>query len=230
MKLLLDIPFKADAPALLASLRIEPGSERAEAIVEAVDAVRPVLRPKAVYDVRYVEGRDDDSVTLDCGVTFNSRVLRVNLDGTQRVFPLVATCGTEVAEAAVECDDLLVKYALDTLMEQALRAAWRHAMDTIKATHSLGDTSAMSPGSLEDWPISQQRELFSVFGDVRGLIGVELSDSFLMVPIKSASCIVFPTEVRFESCQLCPREECPGRRAKYDPSLWEERYGKVDGD
>jgi hypothetical protein len=55
---------------------------------------------------------------------------------------------------------------------------------------------------------------------------VTLTDSFLMVPTKSVSGIVFPTEVSFESCRLCPRSDCPGRRAKYDPNLWEQRYAE----
>ena len=137
MEVLSGIPFDVDPEALLGSLRIEPGGERAAAIVAAVEAVRPVVRPKAVYDVCYIEGRGDDTVELSSGVTFTSRVLRVNLDGTQRVFPFIATCGTEVAERAAECEDLLVKYALDSLMEQALRAASRHAVETIKRTQTL---------------------------------------------------------------------------------------------
>ena len=54
------------------------------------------------------------------------------------------------------------------------------------------------------------------------LIGVTLSESFLMIPIKSVSGILFPKEIRFESCQLCPREKCAGRRAPYEESLWQE--------
>jgi len=226
MEILTDIPFDMDSEALVSSFRIEPASERAQVIRELVESVRPIVRPKAVYGVAFVESRQGDTLELG-GVTFTSRVLRVNLDGTERVFPFVATCGTEVAERAAECDDLLVRYALDTLMEQALRAASRHAVETIKATYSLGGTSIMSPGSLADWPMEQQRQLFAVIGDVKGLIGVELTDSFLMVPIKSISGLLFPTEIRFESCQLCPREKCPGRRATYEPQLWEKRYGKA---
>jgi hypothetical protein len=77
----------------------------------------------------------------------------------------------------------------------------------------------MSPGSLADWPITQQEELFSIFGNVEDLIGVKLTESFLMVPLKSVSGIYFPTEIEFVSCQLCPREVCSGRRAPYDPDL-----------
>jgi hypothetical protein len=36
--------------------------------------------------------------------------------------------------------------------------------------------------------------------------------------------IRFPTTESFESCQLCPRAGCPGRRAAYDASLYDRRY------
>jgi len=45
-----------------------------------------------------------------------------------------------------------------------------------------------------------------------------------MVPVKSVSGILFPTEESFASCQLCPREVCPGRRAPYDPDLYDAKY------
>ncbi len=84
----------------------------------------------------------------------------------------------------------------------------------------------MNPGSLPDWPLPQQLPLFQLLGDVEGLIGVHLKESFLMVPTKTVSGIFFPTETRFESCQLCPREDCPGRRAPYDAALFQSRYGQ----
>ena len=79
----------------------------------------------------------------------------------------------------------------------------------------------MAPGSgtTDVWPITQQKELFSIFGNVEDLIGVRLTDKYLMIPIKSVSGILFQTETTFETCQLCPREACIGRRAKYDPDL-----------
>ena len=86
----------------------------------------------------------------------------------------------------------------------------------------------MNPGSLEDWPIQQQTQVFELLGDPLRDVGVRLTDSFLMVPIKSVSGIRYPTETSFESCQLCPREKCTGRRAPYDPELWRKRYEPAD--
>jgi hypothetical protein len=78
---------------------------------------------------------------------------------------------------------------------------------------------APGSGSADIWPITQQKELFSIFGDVESLIGVRLTDTYLMLPIKSVSGVIFQTETTFETCQLCPREACIGRRVEYKPDL-----------
>jgi hypothetical protein len=77
----------------------------------------------------------------------------------------------------------------------------------------------MSPGSLKDWAIKNQRPLFSILGDVEASIGVRLNESLLMTPGKSLSGIYFPTEIPFYSCQLCPQKDCPSRRAVYNEKL-----------
>jgi len=38
----------------------------------------------------------------------------------------------------------------------------------------------MNPGSLEDWPLTEQRVLFALLGDPQAAIGVRLTDSLLM--------------------------------------------------
>jgi len=40
-----------------------------------------------------------------------------------------------------------------------------------------------------------------------------------MIPNKSVSGLFFPTEVPFESCMVCRRPHCPGRKAPYDPDF-----------
>ena len=78
---------------------------------------------------------------------------------------------------------------------------------------------APGSGSADIWPITQQKELFSIFGNVQDLIGVKLTDKYLMIPLKSISGIFFQTETTFVTCQLCPREACIRRRAPYSPDL-----------
>ena len=224
MEILDNIPFCVATEDVLKHLRLDAGDQEiVKAVEKVVASARRVGRPKAVYKVSYVSNKQQTSVSVD-GVTFTSRVLRINLDEVERVFPYIVTCGRELDEIEVPPDDFLAPYYLDTIKEMALQAANRCLRSHLKEHYVLGQMSSMNPGSLEDWPITQQAPLFALFGDVKELIGVELTESFLMVPTKSASGIYFPTEITFESCQLCPREGCQGRKAPYDPSLVEE-YG-----
>ncbi len=46
-------------------------------------------------------------------------------------------------------------------------------------------------------------------------IGVELTPSMLMPPAKSGSGLFFASAREYENCQLCPRTDCPNRRAEF---------------
>jgi len=216
LEVLDSIPVELDFLEVMKGLRQRKAMEAC--VRELLDIVRPVVNPKAVYKVAYIDSRDGDSVCID-GVTFASHVLKVNLDKVERVFPYVATCGREVDEIAVPPDDIMKSYCLEMIKRRVVGTARSYLEDYLRRTYALGQMSRMSPGSLADWPITQQKELFSILGDVEALIGVRLTESFLMVPTKSVSGIFFPTEVKFESCQLCPRAVCEARRAPYDPQL-----------
>jgi hypothetical protein len=135
------------------------------------------------------------------------------------------TAGRELEAINVEEGDVMRKFCLDAIKECILEEAYLHLETHVKDTYQPGTMAHMNPGSLKDWPISQQPQLFSLFGDVEGLIGVKLTASNLMDPLKSVSGIQFPTEVDFKSCKLCTRHPCVKRRAEYDPDL-EMQYRK----
>ena len=218
-----DIAFQPNLQKLMRKLRINEDSRYADQLKPLVDETRAIARPRAVYKVAYVESRGESSVVID-GVTFQSRVMRVNLDGVHRVFPFVVTAGSELHEWMQAQDDLLVRYYADVISETALRAASAALREHLTRGYGLGRTSTMSPGSLTDWPIREQRPLFDLLGNPEEAIGVRLTDSMLMIPSKSVSGIRFPVEKSFESCQLCQRERCPSRKAPYDDELYERRY------
>jgi hypothetical protein len=218
MEIIDRIPVNLSTGQVLKHLHLDEDGKYAGDIQGLVEMTQPLIHPKAIYDVCYIDRKDNGSVEIN-GVTFTSRVLRINLDKVERVFPYIVTCGTEVESVEVESDDLMGKFVLDAIKQMALRVAAGHLQKHIEEKFIPGKMSSMNPGSLEDWPISEQKQLFSIFGDVESLIGVRLTDTFLMLPLKSVSGIYFPTEIRFESCQLCPRERCSGRRAPYDEEL-----------
>ncbi len=221
-----EIRFEPELAQLLPRLRLKEHSPFIPDVASLLDTARDTARPKAMYRLVYIDGKGEDTVTID-GITLKSRVLRVNLEVAHRAFVYVATCGIELHRWSESLDDMVHRYWVDIIKEMALGAAVRALGHHLSTCYDLGRTATMAPGSLADWPIREQRPLFRILGDPLTAVGVELTDSFLMIPNKSVSGIRFPTEERFESCQLCPREGCPGRRAAYDPDLYESKYQAV---
>lgn len=217
------ISFNPNITALSKRLRIKPGSAYQDELTALVEAAHDIAKPKALYRVAFIESRSEDQVTIE-GVTFSSRVLSVNLEAVHRVFAYIATCGEEVDAWAHGIDDMVLGYWAEAVKEAALSAATVALNTHLSQCYDCGKTATMNPGSLADWPITQQRPLFQLLGNPQKLIGVQLTDSYLMEPNKSVSGIRFPTEERFESCLLCPRQDCPGRRSAYDPELYDQKY------
>jgi hypothetical protein len=217
------IPLNLDVPALLGQARVKENSALSRELLPLAEEGAQLARPKALYLVAYVSDRGDDFVEIE-GRRFSSRVLRVNLEKAYRVFPHLATCGMELQEWAERIEDPLHRFWAETVKHLALAAAMKALAEHIGTAYRPGDTSSMNPGSLPDWPIEQQQLLFDLFGSGASRIGVRLTESMLMVPTKSVSGIRFPTTEHFESCQLCPRENCPGRRAPFEPALYAGKY------
>lgn len=217
------IPFKIDEPELLQRLHADESSVFLEDIRCFVRDAETCARPKGLYTLAAVNPADDASIMLD-GFMFRSRVLRVNLEGVYRAFPFIATCGTELEAWSRTLRDPLLQFWADAVKEMALAVALRAVGDHCAAAYQPGALATMNPGSLQDWPVSEQRPLFSLFGGAADAIGVALTDSFLMSPVKSVSGVWFETDKGFVNCQLCSREDCPNRRAPHDPHLFSRQY------
>lgn len=220
MHILDNIPIELPSGEIRRQLHMKK-DERWEGVKELIDQARPLIEAKAVYRVCYIDERQGDNVVID-GVSFNSSILQKNLSGVERVFPFVITIGHRLQETAKALDDLVKLYYFDVIANVALSAGRRYLEKRLQSVYRLDGMSYMSPGSLPNWPIEQQRPLFSFFGDHETPIGVRLNQSCLMIPAKSVSGIYFATEVHFSSCQLCDRKNCPSRKAAYDQKVADE--------
>lgn len=226
MRVLDTIPIQLEFEDVMRQLRLDTKMGSSADVRELMGVAEPLIQAKALYEVSYISQRGEDTVEVN-GVTFRSRVLRVNLDTVERIFPYIVTIGKALEDKASSSNDLLKQFYLETMGDMALRSSRQYLENYLKSHFGLDQVSRMSPGSLKDWPITEQKPLFSVFGNVVDLIGVTLTGSMLMIPRKSVSGILFPTEVSFFSCQLCSRKDCPARMAPYDETL-KEKYGLHD--
>jgi len=220
-----DLAFQLDPTQVLQKLHVREDSKQVSKVLGMAAEAQAIGRPKAIYRLAFIDSKESDHVVVE-GTKFTSRILRVNLERPQRVFAYVATAGQELAAWTASHDDMLDNYWADALTEGVLHAA-RGTLDShLKARYEIPQLAEMNPGSLADWPIREQRPLFRMLGDAPASIGVELLDSLLMTPAKTVSGILFPTEETFASCQLCPNEGCPNRRAPYDTGLLKRKYGE----
>lgn len=113
--------------------------------------------------------------------------------------------------------DLLEGYIVDVVGSTAVEAA----MDKIQGNlqqemqnAGLKITNRYSPGYC-DWLVSEQHKLFKFLPE--NFCGITLTESALMVPIKSVSGIIgIGKEVKFNDyvCNICDMEECIYRNKK----------------
>ncbi|CAB1076555.1 hypothetical protein JY97_09685 [Alkalispirochaeta odontotermitis] len=222
MPILDDIQIKINADLVGKRLHLKRDKDL-KGVQDLIGVAESWVEPKVLYKVRYIEEKLVDGVVIQ-GLRLISNVLRKNLAEVERVFPFVITIGKKFGKKMDACDDLLEKFYLDTIGNVALNQVRLAFQKHLKQKYAIEKTAFLEPGSLADWPIEQQRPLFKLLGNVQASIGVRLTDSLLMLPAKSISGVYFPTETSFFSCQLCPRERCESRRAKYSAKLAVE-YG-----
>ena len=221
-----NIPITTGFEQALEKLKIEDEDDIA-LIGKHFRTAKEIARPKVLYREAYVEEISGDSVCIN-GITFKSEVLAANLKNVHRVFAYVSTCGTELDDWSANEKDYVVSLWLDMIKEMFLHEANSFFKEYIKTSYKIENLSAINPGSgdKENWHISQQAQLFALVGSVKEEIGVKLTDSFLMLPIKSTSGLLYPSETEYVNCALCRREKCTGRRVEFDSELYEKTFSR----
>lgn len=214
-------PVELNGETLKKRLGVRGENKRTGRFAEILAEAERVARPKALYREAFVDGISGDEVTLD-GITFKSRVMRANLKAVGRVFLYATTCGVEIEVWSKGIEDVLEKYWSNGIKEYLLGAAIEALIAHVMNRFETGKLGSMNPGSLPDWPIDQQGRLISMLGDLDALIGVTLSSGMMMGPVNSVTGILFPTETGYENCRLCPRKNCPNRRAPFDATCYAE--------
>ena len=191
--------------------------EFADELADMLEEALPIADPVVLFGVSPVSA-DGEQVSVN-GVVIPSALAYEKLNGKNRCFPYICTCGTALEEWSKQyAGDLLAEYWADEIKKYFLIRIRMEFMAWLKAEFKItGHLPSLNPGSIAAWPISGQAELFAVLGGrefVETQVGVIYTPSFLMLPSKSVSGIAFESETFYENCQYCPIENCPGRRAK----------------
>ena len=209
-----DVTVDWNETATMDRMQISERVRSSKDFLWAIEQAKELINPRGIVGIASVTKITDNTVKIG-DQKFTSRILRVNIDSCDVVYPFLATIGPELESIASEQTSLTKKFFLELMGDYALTNAMWNIEGKIKKKYSIKRSSTMTPGSLDDWPITQQVPFFNLFGKDLNRVGVELTSSMLMKPRKSLSGIVFQSENVFINCQLCQRDRCPGRRAKY---------------
>lgn len=218
--------------ATAASLR-EAFADDADTLDSMLAEAGTVALPKYIITEAEVRVRDDTTAELN-GVIVRSRWVAQHLADCEKTYAYIATCGRELdawAESRAD-DDPIEGYIASEICKGFLYATISAMREDAKTSYGIEKLAALNPGSLAGWPLDGQRELFAVAGGCTGPIpptgvpdearqtierevGVTLTQSYLMLPYKSASGVLFYSDKEYENCMFCPRADCPNRRAPF---------------
>lgn len=211
--LLQSVPMEYDVEAVSRKLNIRPDQAK---VLERLDRLAReaarVARPKAAARLCGLTVVDEERVRVG-DVVFVSPLLRQNMGERSRAFPYLATEGAELAEWSLSLPSALDQVLACALREAAVKQAETLMEQKIMEQYGIGQVSAMNPGSLAIWPLAQQQPFFELMAPLPEHLGISLLSTLMMKPEYSLSGIFFQTDTKYYNCQLCPRENCPNRKA-----------------
>ncbi len=220
---ILEVPFYPDEDRYRHRIRYESIDDAQVEASELFDISTRTLKPKILLRQMFItEHAMEDGlpvITIE-GETFRGKALG-ELNEVHRVIGYVVTCGDEMEEHDLSSSDFLAPFWLDTIKSMAYGAARRFLFDYCREHFGFTKPSSINPGSgnVDIWPIEQLQGLFRLLGGTEG-IGVQLTESSLMIPNKSLSGLMFTTaEGDYESCAFCERDTCPTRRVPFREHL-----------
>ena len=220
-KIELDIPedIGQDFLTKLMGGRLNPKFE--QLLIEKREICIKNIFPKAIFQDYEIEKIEGDSVYFKSGNIFNGPNISKILKGSKIAIIFICTLGIatdQIIAATSESGDTLATIIMDSITTRLLGVLGEHISKIIKKEglkeKGWASTCQYSPGQYK-WTIEEQKEIFQMVNGEK--IGVLLNKSYLMVPFKSISGVYgFGPEDKIDktrvACDLCPRENCIGRR------------------
>lgn len=201
-----------DKHALIEKLRVN--EDDLEEFNLVYEKCMEIACAKYILQKKEITAITEEYVEIE-GILVKSKIAVKNMKNTGYAYPYVVTCGRELYDYSCTISDPFVNYWVDILMEQVLYLAINRMDEDFKKTYNIHKTASVNPGSTIDWPISGQTELFLMLSDEIDQSGIKLTPTFLMLPNKSASGIMFATDEDYMNCQYCKRKNCPNRRKDF---------------
>ena len=164
--------------------------------------------------------RDSGAMIINGIEFFPGKIISAQLRKSESVAIFACTAGNWIGEMARELlndKDYLKGYIYDVAGSEIVEAVADLMQEKLSETmesEGLHITNRYSPGYC-GWNVSEQHKLFSLMPD--NFCGITLTESALMVPIKSVSGVIgIGPDVRHNpyTCNICDAKDCIYRRIK----------------
>jgi hypothetical protein len=221
MQVLTDFPLHLDIDLILRGQGVDPARARQrftplrQAAEEALQLGRPLIQPAALVHTLPVEAFHHERLSLANGGTISGPAIARFLAPAQEVAVVICTIGDQMELLISEAmkSEPILGLALDGLANGAvenLGTAVCRYYERQAALRGWQCSLPVSPG-MEGWPLADaQRQLFALVDS--SLVDVRLTDSSVMLPLKSASMILgLGAEIIVQGgpCDFCNlRETC----------------------
>lgn len=164
------VVFDLEAVGRKLNLRARSSAKMEKILLEMAEEAQTIARPRAAAKLSHLSpGEEDDEVRLD-GVLLTSSLLKEKLADLGRAFPHLATEGTELAEWGRAYEGM-ERILANALQNSAMAMARQRLEEAILEKYSLEQISAMNPGSLLAWPITEQEPLFELLAPLPEQLG-----------------------------------------------------------
>jgi hypothetical protein len=189
-----------------------------ELIVKCVEISTPCAGFTIHSGVQFI---GDAGMMMLGGISFNiNRIVASSLEKSTEMAVFIGTCGNDVEEYSKQLmkeGHTLEGYIVDLIGSEIAEGVADFVHKQIEselAFSGMKVTNRYSPGYC-NWPVSEQQKLFSLLGN--NICGVHLTETSLMIPIKSVSGIIgVGTEVENKgyTCDICDSAQCIYREKK----------------
>lgn len=187
-----------------------------DSIYQSINAINKIAHFTGgfkIFNSKFVDV-DKKQVKIGKSVFDTDKIISFNLKGSETIAVIVATIGNEVSEylrTLLDNGDSLNGYIADQIASEVIES-WVDVIENEveKFVNQSGYkvTNRYSPGYC-GWNVSDQHKLFSIIP--KNFCGVSLTESSLMIPIKSVSAFIGigkNVERKDYQCSICDVEFC----------------------
>lgn len=191
-----------------------PNDYISEVVNSFMEESKRVCKP--IFGYKVLTGREIGKLQMEiAGVEFTPGVVITHaLKECEYYILLAATVGEEYTqwiEKQHNSGDIINLYVADALGSVVAEATAQYGcryLEKMAESEGLNVTSPYSPGYC-DWHVKEQNKFFSLLPT--GFCGITLTESSLMLPIKSTNCVLGMdknAKKRPYGCAICKKNDC----------------------